>query len=915
MVGRTLAHYRIVAELGAGGMGVVYKAQDVRLHRFLALKFLKPERVTEDFRRRFLQEARASSALHHPNIVHVYDIGVFEGLDFIAMEFVDGLSLRQILRERPIEISEALRYTIQIADAMAAAHAAGIVHRDLKPGNLMITPAGLVKILDFGLAKFANQAASPEISPMPSPDIDPEATASAITITAGQTQAGIAVGSPAFMSPEQAMGKPVDGRSDIFSLGSILYELLTGRRAFAAPTTVNVISEVLAYNPPPPSSINPKVSADLDALVAKMLRKDPEQRFQNMDELKCDLEAMQGDLSGIVSINSPVMVRRRRRAAAIAAAAAVLVVAPLAWYLSRERGRQSDAPIQAVRLTLDAGLNIEPAVSANGDLVAYASDRAGEDNLDIWVRPTAGSGEPTRVTHDGGDEHEPDFSPDGSQIAYRSEREGGAIYVVPARGGDPRKIIDGGRRPKFSPDGKQIAYWKGLANPFPLRPGNATSWVYDIATGQSRQIVPAFPAAADPIWSPDGRYLLIIGVKDASNIAATFNWYILPAKGGDAILCPANTRYLLVPFAWWRDRILCESGGHTMGSRVGQVRIDGKTLQPTVAFANLTAGITDEFAPSISRDGRVVFASETRFTNLYSLPLDVNRGVPIGPLKQHSRNLGENSVRSVSADGNRAVFLARRPADSPTQIYVRDLAAGEEHAITSGAAEKVQPEITPDGKLIAWRVNSIKATEIFVTPFGGGVATKLCDGCQGQIVWSADAAFGLFLQPAPNRGIGIVEASTGHQSRYLGDLPGMQLRARSISRDNRWLAFSGGPNSADYHIYVAPFSPQRPPPRSEWVDVANSADVFPYPRWSPDGNLLYFASSRDSNVCLWAQRLNPRTKRPEGPLFAVQHFHKPIEEMDSPSLSNPLALGSDAAILSITERTSGLWQLNFGTRK
>jgi serine/threonine protein kinase len=916
MVGRTVAHYRIVAELGAGGMGIVYKAHDVRLQRFLALKFLKSDRVTEDFRRRFLQEARASSALHHPNIVHVYDIGVFEGQDYIAMEYVEGLSLRQILRERPIEISEALRYAIQVADAMAVAHAAGIVHRDLKPANLIITQAGLVKILDFGLAKFANQTASVDFHVAAAADLDPEATASAITITAGHTQVGVAVGSPAFMSPEQAMGHPVDGRSDVFSLGSILYEMLTGHRAFAATNTAKVIADVLSHNPPAPSSTNPKISSDVDALVARMIRKDPDQRFQSMDELKRQLESLLSDISGIVPIDSPMLVRSRRRSAMGAAAIAVLIVAPLAWYVSREGVPTiSDAPIQAARLTLDAGLNIEPAVSSDGKLVAYASDRAGENNLDIWVRPATGSGEPTRITHDPSDEHEPDFSPDGSQIAYRTERDGGAVYLVSARGGEARKIIEGGRRPRFSPDGKQIAYWKGLADPFPLRPGNATSWVYDIATRQSRQILPDFPAAADPVWSPDGRHLLIIGVKDASNIAGTFNWYIQPATGGLPVLCPANTRYLLIPFVWWRDRILCEGGGRTMGARIGQVRIDPRTLQPIGTFANITAGITEEFAPSISRDGLVVFASETRYTNLYSMPLDVNRGIPLGPLKQHSRNLGENSVRSVSADGNRVVFTARRPADSPTQIWVRDLAAGEEHAITSDLTEKVQPEITPDGKLVAWRVNSMKASDIFLTPFAGGPATKLCGSCQGQVVWSADAAYALYLQPAPKRGIGIVEVSTGHQSQYLGDSPGMFLRARAISRDNKWLVFSGGPSSAEYHVFVAPFSPQRPPVRAEWIEVASSADVFPYASWSPDGNLLYFASSRDGNVCLWALRLNSRNKHPEGPLFAVQHFHKPTEQVDSPNLTNPLALGPTAAMLSITERTSGLWQLNYGRQK
>jgi eukaryotic-like serine/threonine-protein kinase len=914
MVGRTVGHYRIVAELGAGGMGIVYKAQDDRLQRFLALKFLKPERVTEDFRRRFLQEARASSALHHPNIVHVYDIGVFESQDFIAMEYVEGLSLRQILHERRLDVAETLRYAIQVADAMAAAHAAGIVHRDLKPGNLMITPAGLVKILDFGLAKFANHPlAEPEMDTTAEPD--PEATSSSVTLTSGRTQVGVAVGSPAFMSPEQAMGKMVDGRSDIFSLGSILYEMLTGHRAFSAPTTPTVISDVLSLNPPRPSSINPKVTSDLDSVVAHAMRKDPVQRFQSMEQFKRELEGLHGEVSGVYAADSPVLARRRRRTAAIAAGIGVLAMSPLAWYLSRNRTTISDTPLQAVRLTLDAGLNMEPGISPDGKLVAYASDRAGEDHLDIWVRPTVGGGEPTRITRDQGDDHEPDFSPDGSQIAYRSERGGGAIYLVPARGGAAQKIIEAGRRPRFSPDGKQIAYWKGLASPFPLRPGNATSWIYDIPTRQSRQIAPDFPAATDPVWSPDGRSILILAVKDANNIGGTFNWYILPAKGGPAVLCPANNKNLRRPFGWWHDRILFESGAHTLGTRIGQVRIDERTLQPTGTFANLTAGITDEFTPTISRNGVVVFASETRYTNLYSLPMDVSQGVVTGPLKQHSRNLGENSVRSVSADGNRVAFLARRPADSPAQVWVRDLTTGDEHAITSDAVTKTSPEINPAGTQVAWRVNSIKATDIFLTPFNGGSAIKLCSGCTSQAVWSADGNYALVVRPAPARGVALVDLATGHQSTYMNDSAGVQIRPKAISRDDRWVAFTAGPSLADFHIYVAPFSPERPPLRSEWIDVVSSTDVSPYPKFSQDGNLLYFASSRDGNICLWAQRLSSKTKRPEGAAFVVQHFHKPTQELDSPSLTNPLALGATGAVMSITERTSGLWQLDFGGQR
>jgi hypothetical protein len=226
---------------------------------------------------------------------------------------------------------------------------------------------------------------------------------------------------------------------------------------------------------------------------------------------------------------------------------------------------------------------------------------------------------------------------------------------------------------------------------------------------------------------------------------------------------------------------------------------------------------------------------------------------------------------------------------------VRDLAAGAEHALTAGGFDKTAPEINPGGTVVAWREASIKRTDIFLTPFGGGAPTKLCAACQSQVVWSADGGLALVLQPVPHRGIGIVDVVTGRQSDYMLDPPGLQLRARAISRDNEWLAFSAGPSLADYRLYVAPFAPDHPPLRSEWIEVARSPDAFPSARWSPDGNLLYFGSGRDGYGCLWAQRLNPRTKRPEGEAFAVQHFHQPLQHRCDVAIAYRLrGMGLDA---------------------
>jgi serine/threonine protein kinase len=313
MIGRTISHYEITEKLGEGGMGVVYKVRDSRLKRFVALKVLPPEKVTDAERKqRFVQEARSASALNHPNIVTVYDIDQADGVDFIAMEYVEGQTLGELIGRKGLKLNEALKVAIQIADALAKAHAAGIVHRDLKPGNVMVTADGRVKVLDFGLAKLA------EAGP-----VDREAS----TVTAmPSTELGVVVGTASYMSPEQAEGKKVDARSDIFSFGSVLYEMLTGRRAFRRDTPALTLAAILHLEPTP---LPAEAPGDLTKVIGRCLRKDIARRYQHMDDVKLALEELKeesdsGKLAGIPPTESK---RPWRRLWAAAAAAMLLLAA------------------------------------------------------------------------------------------------------------------------------------------------------------------------------------------------------------------------------------------------------------------------------------------------------------------------------------------------------------------------------------------------------------------------------------------------------------------------------------------------------------------------------------------------------------------------------------------------------------
>jgi serine/threonine protein kinase len=285
MIGQALGHYRIEAKLGEGGMGVVYRAFDTHLDRPVAIKILRADATTSPERqRRFVQEAKAASALNHPNIIHIYDISSSGDTDFISMEFVAGKTLHQLIGKNDLPLRDTLKYSIQIADALARAHSAGIVHRDLKPANIIIDEDGRVKLLDFGLAKLTEKT------------VDSEAAATTMTAEdAPLTEAGSIVGTVAYMSPEQAEGRKVDARSDIFSFGSVLYEMVTGRRPFEGATKMSTISAILQKEPPPPGGLAPNLPAELEKIILRCLRKDRDRRTQHIDDIKLALEELRDD--------------------------------------------------------------------------------------------------------------------------------------------------------------------------------------------------------------------------------------------------------------------------------------------------------------------------------------------------------------------------------------------------------------------------------------------------------------------------------------------------------------------------------------------------------------------------------------------------------------------------------------------
>ena len=514
MIGQTLDHYRIQSKLGEGGMGVVYRARDTHLGRTVAIKVLPAERVADPGRKqRFAQEARAASALNHPNIVNTYDVRSEGGMDFIVMEYIEGQTLKTLIPPKGMSPVHALQYAAQIADALAKAHSAGIIHRDLKPSNIMVTDEGRVKVLDFGVAKL--------LEPVDCSRDDTTQTARTLTET------GAVLGTAAYMSPEQAEGRNIDARSDIFSFGSVLYEMLCGEPPFQGDSTIAVLSAVVRDEARRISQVARDVPPELEKLVERCLRKDPQRRFQHAADIRVLLEELKEDqthsTTGAIRGKTPDPLRSRTLALSAALVVAVAAMAAISSRLGPFR--TAATPPKVAPFTSFAGRELEPAVSPDGKQVAFVWDGEGADNFDIYVKLIDG-GTPLRLTANPGEDRQPAWSPDGRDIAFcRRTPAGAEIISVPALGGPERKhgsaqlswpasgfyLRTNPFGLSWSPDGKWLAI---IHKDSEHEPNHVALLSTD--TGERHRLTqPPAGHYGDwlPAFSPDGRSLAFVRVR------------------------------------------------------------------------------------------------------------------------------------------------------------------------------------------------------------------------------------------------------------------------------------------------------------------------------------------------------------------------------------------------------------------
>jgi eukaryotic-like serine/threonine-protein kinase len=723
--GSRFGPYEVTGLLGSGGMGEVYSARDGRIGRRVALKILPPRLAADSDRlRRFEQEARTSGVLNHPNIITVFDVGTEAGQPYLVCELLEGETLRARLGSGPMPPREATAVAVQVARGLAAAHAKGIVHRDLKPENLFLTRDGTVKLLDFGIAKL----------------VQPDTGSQDLQDTVQVTEAGVVIGTAAYMSPEQVAGRSVDHRSDLFSFGAVLYEMLCGVRPFVASTSVETMTAILRHTPDLAVSAVSALPLALERIVMHCLEKAPEDRFQTARDLAFALEALGGTTSAQLVQPAPIPPARRTRWRRHVVAVGLPLVAAggfaLAWAAGR-RPQASAAPTfsRVTRLIATDANETAAALSPDGKWIAYIAEVGGR--TDVWVRFLSG-GQTINLT--AGDREifvaarrdigGLDISPDGSQIAFdggpANSARGLTAYVIPAPlGGTPRKLLDRGRALRWSPDGQRIAY---------MVPGGSAGdsiWMADATGEHARELLPVSGGihAHWPAWSADGRYVYFNYGVNSSNLGPTEIWRAAVA-GGPAERVIATSRRAVYPCPTPDGRGLLYSS-NPIGVELALF------WKPFGAEpVRVTTGVGEYAEARLARDGRsmvaTVYTVRESLATLSSAQQDTR---PVALVPGASGDIHP----ALSPKGDRIAFSSARGGDR--NIWTARPDGSEPRMVTAGAANDERPAWSPDGRRIAFVSSRGGRRGLWVTDVDGGIPRHVRDAeILDTVTWSPDGS-------------------------------------------------------------------------------------------------------------------------------------------------------------------------------
>ncbi len=625
-------------------------------------------------------------------------------------------------------------------------------------------------------------------------------------------------------------------------------------------------------------------------------------------------------VNGAVRPPGSLQPKRPRRMWAAALLVPIGVTALSAW-LALRHGNTLEKPGRLARLTSDSGLTMTPALSPDGKLIAYASDRGGGGKLDIWVQQVGG-GEALRLTQDPANAYAPSFAPDGRTIVFRSEREDGGAYIVSALGGEVRKIAAYARRPRFSPDGKWLVFWIGAealdVSSFFLPPGGGKIYIVPSAGGSPRELRPEFGAAGYPIWTPDGRHILFLGNEDpnAFHEESSTDWWVTAIDGGPAVRTGASAAFRSLGFAtvsqapeaWTADGTGVLISAVAADTRnLWRIPISSGDWKVSGAPRRLTFGTSMDVQPSIAGN-HLVFASLNGSVDIWSLPLGSGRIEPSGPPERLTQDAVVRSYPMVSPDGTKLAFGSRRSGSR--DIWMRDLRTGKESAVSAPPGPSFNPSFSPDGARLAYKVTERRTSAGYIVSVDGGVSERICEDC-GDFGWSSDGARLLLIGKSPAR-VSVLDLASKRRTALLNHPQDLLWNSR-FSPDDRWVAFNASGVKRS-RIFVAPFRNGGLIPQEEWVAVTDGASDDK-PRWSGDGNTLYFLSKQDGFRCIWAQRLDAG-KHTAGPAIAVFHAHDARRSMTSLGVGDQgLSVARDKIVFNMSERTGNLWMMNLDAQR
>ncbi|HET9838929.1 MAG TPA: protein kinase [Candidatus Angelobacter sp.] len=885
MIGETISHYRILKELGSGGMGVVYKAEDTRLHRFVALKFL-PSEVARDPQAltRFRREAQAASALNHPNICTIYDIHEQEGHTFIAMEYLEGMTLKHRIAGRPLELDLLLALSIDVADALDAAHSAGIIHRDLKPANVFVTTRGHAKVLDFGLAK---------VLPSGGRALGAAEAAQAPTMSEEHlTSPGSTLGTVAYMSPEQARGKELDTRTDLFSFGAVLYEMATGTLPFRGESTAVIFKAILDGTPTSAVRLNPDLPPNLEDIINKAVEKDRNLRYQSAADMRTDLQRLKRDTESMRAATGPVPAQQRKWSPWLipAVACGVAIIALFFVIAGRWKGSGTALHTTLSQVTFAGGIEEYPAWFPDGKALLYAGEVG---KIRKIIRKDLVSGQDSQLTHGDFDELQPAWSPDGRQIAFVRARQpsvklqpgdvfgafqDGDVWVLDLGSGKESKLVENAFNPAFSPAGERLAVDASWAGPRRI-------WVLDreghnpqqITTDTSEEVAHIAPA-----WSPDGKKIAFQSLVRTKFDIRVVN---LDSKQTNWI---TNDFLTNIRPSWSPSgRFIYFSSYRSGGINIWRapVKGDGTVSGP---LQQVTTGAGQDVEVAVSPDGkRLAYATLRQNADIWRLPVFPQSGLPNGPPEAVISTTREDSRGAWSPGGKMLAFNSDRAGDmniwlftladsnarqlttghggdfqpnwSPDEkkiaffssrsgspnIWEVEVASGALRRLTSNSGVNVSPFYSPDETLIAYQSDQGGRLEVWVMNADGSNARRLTNvGVTGHFMrWSGDGREIVFRCTCSGKPATMKVSVNGGDPQPFAEMMGGSHMSFSPDR-SRIMDVVG-----HRVLWVSPLSGGKPERVYEFPDPDVRID---YPVWSPDGKWVLFDRFRPQGGDIWA---------------------------------------------------------------